>query len=49
VAQIRLSSMTVLAPVVVASKQENVGNLPPEAARHAHETDEAYDGRPWQV
>jgi hypothetical protein len=49
VAQIRLSSMTVLAPVVVASKKENIGNLSPEAARHAHETDEAYDGRPWQV
>ena len=49
VAKIRLRSMTVLAPVVVASKKENVGNLSPEASRHPYETDEADDGRPRQA
>jgi hypothetical protein len=49
VAEIGLRSMTVLAPVVIAGKEKDVGYLPPKPARHAYETDEADDGRPRQA
>jgi hypothetical protein len=39
--------VAVLAPVLVAGKEEGVGDVAAEAAGDVHELDEADDGWPW--
>src|SRR3989442_8620929 len=45
--QLLLRAAAELAAVVVASKQECIGDLTAEAARDVHEANQANDGGPW--